>query len=126
MIFFILSLKYNTHTIFETHAAEQIFLFSFKIINFTKKFETYPVCLFSTSNKLWWEILNLLNLNSFRCGRTVVRKDLLSRINQIYYWGSFFTTHEHYNYLQLINLIKAENYFQKIIKGPDKLSVGHW
>ncbi len=30
----------------------------------------------------------------------------------------FHTTHEHYKYLQLIDLIKTENYLQKIIKGP--------
>ncbi len=32
------------------------------------------------------------------------RKEWLPRINQ--YWRSFCTTHEHYNYLQLIKQIK--------------------
>jgi hypothetical protein len=49
-----------------------------------------------------------------RCLRNI-RKELLSRINRIYYLRSFYTTHEHYNYLQLI---KTEKYLQKIIKGP--------
>ncbi len=35
-----------------------------------------------------------------------IRKGL-SRINWIYYWRSFCTTHEHYNYLQLMYLIKC-------------------
>ncbi len=30
-----------------------------------------------------------------------IRKGFLSRINQIYYWKLFCTTHEHYNYLKL-------------------------
>jgi len=30
----------------------------------------------------------------------------------------FYTTQEHYKYLQLINPIKARNYLQMIIKGP--------
>ncbi len=33
------------------------------------------------------------------------------------------TTHEHYS---LFIVIKMENYIQKIIKGPAKLSVAHW
>jgi hypothetical protein len=35
--------------------------------------------------------------------------------NKVYYW-SCRTTHEHYNYLQLIKLIKMEKYIQQIIK----------
>jgi hypothetical protein len=54
-----------------------------------------------------------------------MRKELLSRINQIYYLSLFYTTHEHYNYLQLIYIIKTKNYLQKIINAPTKLSVSH-
>jgi hypothetical protein len=32
---------------------------------------------------------------------TYIRKELLSRINRIYYWRSFCTTHEHYHSVQL-------------------------
>jgi hypothetical protein len=42
---------------------------------------------------------------------TCIRKEFLSRINQIYYWGLFCTTHEHYNYLQLIKFIKVETIY---------------
>ncbi len=31
-----------------------------------------------------------------------IRKELLSRINQIYYWRLFCTKYERYNYFQLI------------------------
>ncbi len=41
-----------------------------------------------------------------------VRKDLF-RINQAYYWRSFCTTCEHYNYLQLIWLIKMESIYNR-------------
>ncbi len=33
----------------------------------------------------------------------------MSKINRVYYWRSFCTTHEHYNYLQLIKLIIMES-----------------
>jgi hypothetical protein len=33
----------------------------------------------------------------------MARKELLSRINQIYYWRLLCETHEPYKYLQLIN-----------------------
>ncbi len=39
----------------------------------------------------------------------IIRKEFMSRINQIYYWRLFCTTHEHYNHLQLIKLIKTES-----------------
>ncbi len=47
-----------------------------------------------------------------------IRYEFLSRINWIYYWRLFWSTHEHYNYLQLTKLIKMENYIQKILKLP--------
>jgi hypothetical protein len=37
-----------------------------------------------------------------------IRREFLSRINWIYYWRLICTTHEHYNYLQLIKLINIE------------------
>jgi hypothetical protein len=53
------------------------------------------------------ELRNLAN------SRSRMRKEFLSRINWIYYWRAFCTTHEHCNYLQLI---KMEAYTQMIIK----------
>ena len=42
-----------------------------------------------------------------------IRIEFLSRINQIYYWELFCTTHEHYNYIQLKWLIKIGNVYTK-------------
>jgi hypothetical protein len=39
-----------------------------------------------------------------------IRKELLSRINQIYHKRSFCTTHEHYNYQ---NLIKRKTIYER-------------
>ncbi len=50
------------------------------------------------------------------CYITAIRKELLSRINQIHYWKSFCKTHENCNYLQLIKLIELETYLRKIVK----------
>ncbi len=50
--------------------------------------------------------------------RITLRKELLARINWIYYWRLLETRHEHYNYLQSINLAKTGNYLKKINKGP--------
>ncbi len=49
---------------------------------------------------------------------TGIRKEFLSRINQIYYWWLFHTTYEHYNDLQLTKLNQMENCIQKIINAP--------
>ncbi len=40
----------------------------------------------------------------------------MSRINQVYYWRSFCTTHEHYNYSQLIKLIKMESIYDRQLR----------
>ncbi len=57
----------------------------------------------------WTYVLQL-----FSSEPTITNK--LSRINQIHYWRSFCKRHEHYNFLQLIQIMKLETYLQKIIK----------
>jgi hypothetical protein len=57
----------------------------------------------------WTYVLQL-----FSSQPTITNK--LSRINQIHYWRSFCKRHEHYNYLQIIQIMKLETYLQKIIK----------
>ncbi len=45
-----------------------------------------------------------------------IRKEFLSRLNQIYYWILLCTTHEHYNtYLTINIIIWNEKNIQKII-----------
>ena len=41
-------------------------------------------------------------LGQWQRGQISIRKVLLSMINWIYYWRLFYTTQEHYSYLQLI------------------------
>ncbi len=43
----------------------------------------------------------VLSLSLLLVFSVITRKDLLSQINQIYYWRLFCTTHEHYNCIQL-------------------------
>jgi hypothetical protein len=57
--------------------------------------------------------------------KVIIRKELLSRINQIYYKRTIFITRELYDYLQFNYSDLMENYVQKIMKGPTKLSVAH-
>ncbi len=45
-------------------------------------------------------------------------------INRIYYWRSFGTTHEHYNYLQLIKLIKMESIYNRLLKMASTIKHG--
>ncbi len=58
---------------------------------------------------------NRVKINAYET-KLNVQKELLSRLNQVYYWGSFCSTHELYYYLQLIILIKMEKYRQQMIK----------
>ncbi len=50
----------------------------------------------------------VLSLAPWALQQHIIIKEFLSRINQVDYWRSFCTTHEHYNYLQLIKLIKIK------------------
>jgi hypothetical protein len=53
--------------------------------------------------------INVVRINVI----STIRKEFLSRINEVYYWRYFCTTHEHYNYLQLMKLIKNGNTYAK-------------
>jgi hypothetical protein len=80
----------------------------------------------SFSNKINWDLFFLKRTNFEKTQqlkftlKTLVhihaRKELLSRINWIYYWRSFCRTRECYNYLQLIKFNKINTKLQKIIK----------
>jgi len=65
-----------------------------------------------------------LNWHLFEWGMSItsakgyIRKEFLSRINQIYYWRLFCTTQEHYNYLQLIKLDKIEIINKRVLEWP--------
>ncbi len=43
------------------------------------------------------------------------KEAFLSRINQVYYCTLFCTTQAHYDYLQLINLIKLETIYKRLL-----------
>jgi hypothetical protein len=56
-----------------------------------------------------------VNLSLDVCDHTV-RKELLSRINPIYYGRSFCKTHDHYSYLQFVQINTKGKLFSKYIK----------
>ncbi len=60
--------------------------------------------------------INTMTQTNMFIKKANITKEFLSIIDWIYYWRLFCTSHEHYNYLQLTQLIKMEINIQKIIK----------
>ncbi len=74
------------------------FLFFFlcsRILTYMGRVSNLHYC--NRFNRLPFTLFIML-LNYYYC----ISKEFLFRINQIYYWWLFCTTHKHYNYLQLL------------------------